>query len=90
MTGPGAGEVGHQGGGYPTDGHRQVVLDGRSLTLAAIEAVARHGVPVRFDPGARRRMEVSRRRVEQAGEEAQAFAGSDGNGHRRVLRRRGG
>ncbi|HEY8393915.1 MAG TPA: aromatic amino acid lyase, partial [Thermaerobacter sp.] len=66
MTGPGAGEVGHQGGGYPTDGHRQVVLDGRSLTLAAVEAVARHGVPVRLDPGARRRMEASRRRVEQA------------------------
>lgn len=61
MTAAGAGATGHG-----EAGRREVVLDGRSLTLAAIEAVARHGAPARLDPGARRRMEASRSRVERA------------------------
>nr|WP_169312849.1 histidine ammonia-lyase [Thermaerobacter marianensis] len=43
-----------------------MVIDGRSLTLAAVAQVARYGRPVRLDPAARRRMEASRRRVEAA------------------------
>ncbi|GAB6877660.1 histidine ammonia-lyase [Thermaerobacter litoralis] len=43
-----------------------LVIDGQSLTLAAIADVARQGRPVALAPEARRRMEASRRRVEVA------------------------
>ncbi|HEY8488519.1 MAG TPA: aromatic amino acid lyase, partial [Thermaerobacter sp.] len=43
-----------------------LVIDGQSLTLAAIADVARQGRPVALAPEARRRMEASRRRVEAA------------------------
>ncbi|EKP95918.1 histidine ammonia-lyase [Thermaerobacter subterraneus] len=49
-----------------TSDRRALVLDGCSLTLAAIAQVARESRPVALDPAARQRMEASRRRVEAA------------------------
>ncbi|QIA26205.1 histidine ammonia-lyase [Thermaerobacter sp. PB12/4term] len=49
-----------------TSGRRALVLDGCSLTLAAIAQVARESRPVALDPAARQCMEASRRRVEAA------------------------
>src|SRR5258706_14355311 len=57
---------GPEGSDYPppvTDA--QVVLTGSDLTIAEVEAVARHGAAVSIHPNARQRMERSRAVIEQ-------------------------
>ena len=47
-----------------TDARDPIVLTGANLSIADVEAVARHGAPVALDPAARTRMQESRDLIE--------------------------
>ena len=78
MTGLGAGVVNSHSGALAFGAMTKpspVTLDGRSLSIADVVAVARHNVPVALDPQALKAVQQSRRAVEAAIERGETMYG---------------